>query len=250
FLTFSSFLQTNECTESVAATATTVLSCPSNAKEWDERSLKKGCSQIKHTCRSFKYHCVVNSWLNETIEVCAPVRIIVGKTCAEYNSGGKTIQRNLKVDCKECPDVYSSVKSFLYQKCYKHVQNNMASQNIPTLPPNPSKSKLPPSTLCNIEILSSENPLKSNEGTYIIPIVVIISAIVVIIAVIAVCQSIRIHNLRQEMFDNDLDPTKTFQNPQKVKTDRESRSAIGDTDVILLENMKYPWGLYLTENTD
>ena len=82
--------------------------------------------------------------MNETIEVCAPVRIIVGKrrfflpkihfqidfinvftlvsrikfifpgkTCAEYNSGGKTIQRHFKVDCKECPDVYSSDKSFL-----------------------------------------------------------------------------------------------------------------------------------------
>lgn len=78
-LAFSSFLQTNECKESVAATATTVLSCPSNAKKWDERSLKKGCSQIKHTCSSFEYHCVVNSWLNETIEVCASKRIIVGK---------------------------------------------------------------------------------------------------------------------------------------------------------------------------
>ena len=145
-LTFSSFLQTNECKESVAATATTVLSCPSNAKEWDERWLKKGCSQIKQTCSSFEYHCVVNSWLNETIEVCAPGRNIVGKrrsyyfylkfvsklfskcvnacffkeihifpgkACAEYNSGGKTIQRNFKVCCKECPVVYSSVHSFL-----------------------------------------------------------------------------------------------------------------------------------------
>lgn len=58
------------------------------------------------------------------------------------------------------------------QECYKHVQNNMTSQNISTFPSNPSKTKLPSTTLFNIEILSStrepidtENPMKSNEST-------------------------------------------------------------------------------------
>lgn len=41
------------------------------------------------------------------------IHIFPGRACAEYNSGGKTIQRNFKVYCEECPIVYASVQSFL-----------------------------------------------------------------------------------------------------------------------------------------
>lgn len=136
----SSFLQKSnayECKESVE-TATVVGSCPRNASEWNERSIRKNCSTFKHTCSSFEYHCVINTWVNETVEVCAPKTNIIGKrlfkvnilfrlhskdvfnfdlfpgkVCAEYNYGGKTIQRQSNVLCKECPVLYYSVKSFL-----------------------------------------------------------------------------------------------------------------------------------------
>ena len=57
----------------------------------------------------------VSRLLSKCVYACfyKDIHIFPGKACAEFNSGGKTIQRNLKVDCKECPDVYSSVKSFL-----------------------------------------------------------------------------------------------------------------------------------------
>lgn len=56
-------------------------SCPQNVDEWNEAASRKGCENISHSCNSssFEYHCVINPWGNETIEVCAPSLTIVGK---------------------------------------------------------------------------------------------------------------------------------------------------------------------------
>ena len=35
-----------------------------------------------------------------------------GKSCAEYNFRGYKVQRNYKVNCTECPDVYKSTESY------------------------------------------------------------------------------------------------------------------------------------------
>lgn len=67
----------NKCNES-KATAKIVQSCPKTAREWNEAAKKKGCRNITHSCTSFEYHCVINAWRNETIEVCAPSWSIVG----------------------------------------------------------------------------------------------------------------------------------------------------------------------------
>ena len=39
-----------------------------------------------------------------------------GNACAEFNDGGKSIQRNIKRECKTCPPVYPSNESY---KCRK-----------------------------------------------------------------------------------------------------------------------------------
>ena len=67
-----------KCAES-KATARKVLSCPSTAKGMIQAARRKKCSQINHTCTAFKYHCLVNAWLNETLEVCGPDVLILGK---------------------------------------------------------------------------------------------------------------------------------------------------------------------------
>nr|XP_022286396.1 uncharacterized protein LOC111099409 [Crassostrea virginica]XP_022286397.1 uncharacterized protein LOC111099409 [Crassostrea virginica] len=110
------------CTQSLE-TAEIVPSCPRTSTEWELRTLEKNCSQFKHACSSFEYHCVINTWMNETVEVCAPQKYIVGKVCAEYNFGGNSIQRNTKASCERCPDVYNSAESFLYQECYRYVED-------------------------------------------------------------------------------------------------------------------------------
>ena len=127
------------------STVMKVKSCPLTAEEWGNAVVKKGCESINH---SFLYHCVMNTWRNETVEVCAPWRNIVGKRrivinllllfyicylwltdiyanfqfckndiskghiCPEYNVGGCRIQRS-KEPCIACPVSYNSSKSYL-----------------------------------------------------------------------------------------------------------------------------------------
>lgn len=72
-------MNSNKCNDNSAATAQIVKSCPQNHKEWIKAAARKGCEQMARFCSSFEYHCVINAWGNETIEVCAPKLQIVGK---------------------------------------------------------------------------------------------------------------------------------------------------------------------------
>lgn len=92
----------------------TVDSCPQTAVEWKEAAARKSCKTTSHTCSSLDYHCVINAWMNETIEVCAPSVIIVGKVCVEFNFGGNRIQRNQNATCEKCPEAYNSSDAFMY----------------------------------------------------------------------------------------------------------------------------------------
>lgn len=61
-----------------------VTSCPTSKIEWEIAAGKKNCEKIAswQKCDSaerFKYHCVINGFRNEMVEVCAPSRIIFGK---------------------------------------------------------------------------------------------------------------------------------------------------------------------------
>lgn len=61
-----------------------VTACPTSKTEWDIAARKKNCERIasRQKCDSverFKYHCVINGFGNEVVEVCAPSRIIFGK---------------------------------------------------------------------------------------------------------------------------------------------------------------------------
>lgn len=61
-----------------------VEKCPSSKKEWDDAANNKKCGKSagKQNCTiadDFLYHCVINAYINETLEVCAPERIILGK---------------------------------------------------------------------------------------------------------------------------------------------------------------------------
>lgn len=75
------------CQEAVDS-AKSVTSCPTSKAEWDDAARRKNCSSIasKQKCsvaEHFQYHCVINEFRNELLEVCAPSRIIFGKglTC-------------------------------------------------------------------------------------------------------------------------------------------------------------------------
>lgn len=110
-------------------TAEIVSSCPRTDDEWEKAAARKNCENITHPCPDYIYHCVINAWMNATVEVCAPSRLIVGKVCAEFNFGGDTIQRNSKAHCKKCPDAYSSSNAFRYPECYEYVKRSKEISN-------------------------------------------------------------------------------------------------------------------------
>lgn len=71
------------CPEAVA-TVEIVPSCPDSKEAWDIAARRKNCSgtAARQKCtkvENFKYHCVINGFRNNTLEVCAPKRIIFGK---------------------------------------------------------------------------------------------------------------------------------------------------------------------------
>lgn len=66
-----------------------MASCPTDAKSWGEAAKKLNCDSVTQNCalslglntqkHRFQYHCLMNSHRNETVEVCALNRLILGK---------------------------------------------------------------------------------------------------------------------------------------------------------------------------
>ena len=59
-------------------TAKIVTECPQTQSAWETAAENKNCGRIQNPCSSFVYHCVMNTWTNQTIEVCAPKQMILG----------------------------------------------------------------------------------------------------------------------------------------------------------------------------
>ncbi|XP_062599377.1 uncharacterized protein LOC134260864, partial [Saccostrea cucullata] len=93
--------------------------CPQTRDDWMNAALRKNCSGIKQECVTpelFQYHCVINSFINATLEVCAPTWFCIG-FCAEYNMQGERIQDNFNAPCttfaNPCPAKYVSSEAYL-----------------------------------------------------------------------------------------------------------------------------------------
>ena len=71
----------DECIVS-KSTVRRVKSCPLTEEEWRNAVVKKGCESHNH---SFIYHCVMNIWRNESVEVCAASIRIIGKGSIDIN---------------------------------------------------------------------------------------------------------------------------------------------------------------------
>lgn len=86
-----------------------VTSCPKDAKLWREAAKKLNCDSVTQNCamslglntqnHRFQYHCLMNSHRNETVEVCALNRLILG-FCAEFDITAAVVQENYKQTAK------------------------------------------------------------------------------------------------------------------------------------------------------
>lgn len=123
------------CQESVK-TVRYVERCPVDLKSWEISAKNMNCEAMKYNCSEtfiskgqhrIQYHCVINTWMNATFEVCAPNRTIFGY-CTEFNVMGRVIQENYKADCRNhnppCPSFYNSAEAYKYQTCYDLVRQN------------------------------------------------------------------------------------------------------------------------------
>lgn len=124
------------------ASAALVTSCPTSKVEWDTAALKKNCRGIasQQNCApvdKFRYHCVINGYRNETLEVCAPSRIIFGH-CVEFNQLGGVIQDQWSSPCNDtfpkCDVIYASTAAYKYPDCYELVsmdRNYVTTESMP-----------------------------------------------------------------------------------------------------------------------
>lgn len=106
-------------------------SCPKDAASWQIAASNMKCDSIQQECSKslgldpqryiFQYHCLINSWMNATVEVCALNRSILGY-CAEFNTDGTLVQENYNADCRKynppCPNIYNSAEAYKYQSCF------------------------------------------------------------------------------------------------------------------------------------
>lgn len=101
--------------------------CPDSLEKWIKAAMRKNCASFANQCSKpskLQYHCVINSFVNETIEVCAYPKNIVLGFCTEYSFSGNMIQQNIRTRCpifqnNRCPMYYRSTDAYKYPGCYK-----------------------------------------------------------------------------------------------------------------------------------
>lgn len=114
-----------------------VESCPDDKQKWRAAAARKNCPAYANQCDEpdrLEYHCVINSFINETLEVCAYRQNIVFGHCTDYSISGNLIKQNSKTNCtvfetKPCPLFYLSSEAYKYPGCYEltkiHNLNNI-----------------------------------------------------------------------------------------------------------------------------
>lgn len=101
-------------------TVKAVARCPVSEKSWREAAEKKRCDVPAKQCSEperIVYHCVINPYVNQTLEVCAYAQNIVRGQCASYDISGNVIQENWRADCSKfkedaCPPYYRSDEAY------------------------------------------------------------------------------------------------------------------------------------------
>lgn len=112
-----------------------VENCPDSKEKWQEAAARKNCAAYASQCdepERLVYHCVINSFINATLEVCAYAQFIVFGHCTDYSISGNLIKQNWGTNCevfetKPCPNVYRSTEAYKYPGCYELTKNSKRS---------------------------------------------------------------------------------------------------------------------------
>lgn len=129
--------------------------CPNSEEKWKQAVLKKNCEAHASQCsepEKLEYHCVINPFINQTLEVCAYAQYIVLGLCTEYSMSGNIIQGSVNADCQhfkknQCPIIYRSTEAYEYPSCYdltKKASLDTADQESTITSPNVKYISLSP----------------------------------------------------------------------------------------------------------
>lgn len=152
------------------STVEIVDDCPKSEEKWREAAERKNCSAIAYQCdepQRLVYHCVINTYVNHTLEVCAYSKIIFLGYCTEYSFQGNRIQQSFRANCSQfnenpCPNGYHSTEAYKYPGCYKLTKEMKmkTEQDVSVMSKGyeliPDRFKAP--------VNSSVNPLTNDDG--------------------------------------------------------------------------------------
>lgn len=110
-----------------SSTVQIVKDCPDSEEKWREAAARKNCETYASQCSDPKrlvYHCVINPYVNQTLEVCAYAQNIVHGFCTDYSISGNLIKPNHRTNCtgfmkSPCPKFYRSTEAYKYSECYE-----------------------------------------------------------------------------------------------------------------------------------
>lgn len=98
-----------------------VSDCPDSEEKWREAAERKNCAAYASQCdepQRLVYHCTINAFSNQTLEVCAYWKYIFKGYCTVYSISGNLIGPSHLTKGSKCPNPYKSSDAFKCQGCY------------------------------------------------------------------------------------------------------------------------------------
>lgn len=196
-----------------SSTVQAVDKCPDTEEKWSEAAVRKNCSAHASQCNEperLVYHCVINTYANQTLEVCAYYWTIVLGSCTEYTESGNRIQQST-INCTHfaqtpCPSGYISTHAYKYHDCYKVAKANRRREEEQTTAKN--------------DILARKNSTQngksgdknmSAEDSHVTVIYTIIAAFVIVIVIAIIMY--KCFRQRQDSQRNDDHPRVEYRAP-------------------------------------
>lgn len=187
----------NSC-EVTKSTIQIVDNCPDSEEKWMIAAARKNCSAYANQCsepNKLVYHCVINEYVTETLEVCAYSRYIFSGKCTGYSISGNVIQQNSRTNCSaftnnSCPSYYNSDEAYKYPDCYKLTKKTTVAGNPTFMTGHDTFSSDFTTTKFNVSFntpvntFGKEDHTESNNSTQ--TIIIVMCVVPVLIAVVAV----------------------------------------------------------------
>lgn len=182
-----------------------VKNCPDSEEKWRKAAARKNCEAYANQCSDPKrlvYHCLLNEYINQTLEVCAYAQNIVLGYCTYYS--GNRILPNFRTSCKNfvknpCPEFYRSTEAFKYKGCYELTKKSGHFWGFEVIGRKKISSFAVPAASTDSTLIRNEKEDVTN--TVHIPVGVAFLVILLVICLLCFCRRIIKNNRRDRYHD-------------------------------------------------